>query len=204
MTITDQLLEYIIADPEDNTARLAYADALEETGQSDRAEFVRVQMELAELQEEAARSPPISIPRCELVKREPDLRRREMSLIGKNSCRWFPLPEGWITTLGRIVPNPHRGTALVRRGFIEVVHCRMVDWIGTDCPECHVSRALMVDPDPCAHCHGTRRINAHGPAIVRAAPIRRVEITDKELIHEENGLLVASLGPAALAWARKP
>lgn len=46
---TDPLLAAIIADPDDDTVRLAYADHLEEEGEPERAEFVRVQVELARL-----------------------------------------------------------------------------------------------------------------------------------------------------------
>jgi uncharacterized protein (TIGR02996 family) len=43
------LLAAMAADPADDTVRLAYADYLEENGQADRAEFVRVQVELARM-----------------------------------------------------------------------------------------------------------------------------------------------------------
>jgi len=42
-----QLLFAILADPTDDTVRLAYADWLEENGHADRAEFIRVQVELS-------------------------------------------------------------------------------------------------------------------------------------------------------------
>jgi uncharacterized protein (TIGR02996 family) len=48
MATTEQaLLAAIWADPHDDTPRLVYADWLDEHGQPDRAEFVRVQCELA-------------------------------------------------------------------------------------------------------------------------------------------------------------
>jgi len=43
----DSLLAAIRADPGNDTLRLAYADALEEDGQAEFAEFIRVQVELA-------------------------------------------------------------------------------------------------------------------------------------------------------------
>ncbi len=46
MTDVEALLKAILADPDDNTVRLIYADAIEET-QPERAEFIRVQIELA-------------------------------------------------------------------------------------------------------------------------------------------------------------
>jgi uncharacterized protein (TIGR02996 family) len=49
MTDERALLAAMAADPADDTVRLAYADLLEENGDVDRAEFVRVQVELARM-----------------------------------------------------------------------------------------------------------------------------------------------------------
>lgn len=48
-TTTDQAALYaaILADPEDDTVRLAFADWCDENGESDRAEFIRVQVALS-------------------------------------------------------------------------------------------------------------------------------------------------------------
>jgi uncharacterized protein (TIGR02996 family) len=45
--VGEALLQAILADPEDDGPRLIYADWLEENGNADRAEFIRVQIELA-------------------------------------------------------------------------------------------------------------------------------------------------------------
>jgi uncharacterized protein (TIGR02996 family) len=47
MTDEEALLAAIIANPDDDLPRLVYADWLDENGQPDRAEFIRVQIELA-------------------------------------------------------------------------------------------------------------------------------------------------------------
>jgi uncharacterized protein (TIGR02996 family) len=47
MTDEHALLASIAADPEDDTARLAYADFVEENGDTDRAAFIRNQVELS-------------------------------------------------------------------------------------------------------------------------------------------------------------
>ena len=47
MTDRDALLAAIHADPDDDTARLVYADWLQENGQADHAEFIRFQIEAA-------------------------------------------------------------------------------------------------------------------------------------------------------------
>ncbi len=46
--IAEALIEVIKADPEDDLSYLAYADLLEERGETDRAEFVRIQLDLAQ------------------------------------------------------------------------------------------------------------------------------------------------------------
>ena len=50
MTTDAGFMEAIIADPADDTPRLIYADWLDEHGQEERAEFIRVQCEIARLE----------------------------------------------------------------------------------------------------------------------------------------------------------
>jgi uncharacterized protein (TIGR02996 family) len=66
MTHDEAFLEDIIAHPEDDAPRLIYADWLEEHGQQERAEFIRVQVALATLHDDDPR-------REELVAREQEL-----------------------------------------------------------------------------------------------------------------------------------
>src|SRR6516162_4698742 len=53
MNLADSVLQDIIENPADDCPRLAYADWLEEHGQADRAEFIRVQCRLVGLTHEA-------------------------------------------------------------------------------------------------------------------------------------------------------
>src|SRR5436309_6205981 len=64
MSDAPTLLAAIRAAPEDDAPRLVYADWLDENGQPERAEFIRVQCELA---------------RCE----SPELRKREAELLAE-------------------------------------------------------------------------------------------------------------------------
>jgi uncharacterized protein (TIGR02996 family) len=68
VTVTDEeaLLRAIWAEPDDDAPRLVYADWLEENGQPERAEFIRVQIELASLTRPSPR-------RQRLLKRQGDL-----------------------------------------------------------------------------------------------------------------------------------
>jgi uncharacterized protein (TIGR02996 family) len=65
----------IRANPEDDTHRLVYADWLEDQGQQERGEFIRVQCELAR--------PDVPAPRRK------QLLRREGSLLDNHSWEWF-------------------------------------------------------------------------------------------------------------------
>src|SRR5438874_5119877 len=66
MTDRDALLTAIIAEPDEDTPRLAYADWLDENGDPDRAEFIRAQIE-------AERHPPKSPEHARLTKRANEL-----------------------------------------------------------------------------------------------------------------------------------
>ena len=73
-------LAQIVTCPDDDMVRLVYADWLEENGESDRAEFIRVQIERALLPTWDARQLP--------------LRVRENALLKQNEWAWKnELPE---------------------------------------------------------------------------------------------------------------
>ncbi len=57
MASDEGFLQAVLADPDDDVVRLVYADWLEEHGNPDRAEFIRVQIELARLDEDDLRRP---------------------------------------------------------------------------------------------------------------------------------------------------
>lgn len=95
MTTEDALLAAVIADPDADTPRLVYADWLDDHGGDagrDRAEFIRVQVELA-------RYPG----------RHPDRVRlydRQDALLGRHGKAW-----------ARAVARPGHGSVAFRRGF---------------------------------------------------------------------------------------
>ena len=93
MSHHDAFLAAIIARPEDDLPRLVYADYLDETGDPDRAEFIRVQCELAR---RGASDPARA---C--------LQDRSEQLLRANRPQW-------------IVPGL-RGVQSFRRGFVEAV-----------------------------------------------------------------------------------
>jgi uncharacterized protein (TIGR02996 family) len=70
----DPFLQAILVEPEDDTHRLVYADWLDEHGNSDRAEFIRVQCELARL----------DLPDRTMQR----LRRRMQALLKQHAAEW--------------------------------------------------------------------------------------------------------------------
>jgi uncharacterized protein (TIGR02996 family) len=109
----------IVAAPDDDTPRLVFADWLDEHGDAARAEFIRVQCELAKLEETDLLGKD-----KERTARYTVLYRREQELLATHHKAWLrPLSEifaplsviGWHGTF--------------RRGFVEEVACTSQDWL---------------------------------------------------------------------------
>jgi uncharacterized protein (TIGR02996 family) len=75
MSDEDALLSAIIANPDEDTPRLVYADWLDENGQPERAEFIRVQIEL----ESVELGSPEHLA----------LRRRQAIILSKHRDQWL-------------------------------------------------------------------------------------------------------------------
>lgn len=112
LTDGDLLLRGILAEPADDTVRLAYADWLQENGQDARAQFIRVQIELAQLE---SRYGPRS--RVEGTS-ESELEDREREL-----WRVLDLPAAFPAALRPVTLR------YCRRGFVAAVTCSAADWI---------------------------------------------------------------------------
>jgi uncharacterized protein (TIGR02996 family) len=110
-------LQAILADPDADAPRLAYADWLEEADDAARAEFIRVQCALAALPKGERKFHP--------------LREREDALLDQHRAAWLrpvhdlfpptaPRAGGWRRWFRRPEPGPiwHAG---FRRGFVEVL-----------------------------------------------------------------------------------
>src|SRR5262249_35686370 len=85
MTHADAFLEAIAEEPHKDDLRLIYADWLEDNGDPDRAEFIRVQIRLAKMDEDD--------------EERPELERRERELLAAHQERWEGMLEshcrGW-------------------------------------------------------------------------------------------------------------
>ena len=122
------LLRAIVAEPTDDTPRLVCADWIEEHGDSNRAAFIRIQVELARLEAHGRGN-----------SRDADkLREKERLLLGPLSD-YRPL---WaaeacpqlvrMTVQPKTLAGIHAEGAdgiVFRRGFVEAVTCPAVDWL---------------------------------------------------------------------------
>ena len=81
------LLAAIFANPDEDTPRLVYADWLDEHGQPERAEFIRVQVELARIEPWTERAVDLSIRELELERDHRDKWVAELPLFAKLRSR---------------------------------------------------------------------------------------------------------------------
>jgi uncharacterized protein (TIGR02996 family) len=100
MNTGEALLQAVCEEPDDDGPRLVYADWLEEHGDPERAEFIRVQCRLARLPEGDAQ--------------RPQLQRREDELLRAHEQEWLRPVEPWLF-------SDHGPTHAFRRGFLEVM-----------------------------------------------------------------------------------
>lgn len=182
-----EFLAAIIADPDDDAPRLIFADWLDENGRSERAEFIRVQCAIAQMddagegtidEEYGHTCCEDPCPVCAAVERYDALQKRQSELLDQHCeppYRW-PCWRDWIPdALLAVVPDG--GLILdyltFRRGFVESIRCSAEAWLG------------------------------HSAFIARAAPVRTVRLTSLPTVYrnaDPTGGYTACLGPA---WNRR-
>jgi uncharacterized protein (TIGR02996 family) len=113
-------LRAIRANPADDTARLVYADWLDDHGDADRAEFIRTQCELARGGLDDAR-------RAALVE-------REGQLLVAQAANWLPSVPYWKTAprfeRGFLVAGPQDHGWLSIRAFLDDLDYWLLNWLG--------------------------------------------------------------------------
>lgn len=171
----------ILAHPEDDTPRVIYADWLDDqqSEPSPRAEFIRVQCELAGHGEIGDTPVKGAQMLSQLIRRERELlscsndEGQENWMIWRNPCR-----AGYCLNLYTGNPLATSVAITFTRGFVSAVRCTLADWIGTRCHACLEPNEDVPHP-MCRLCHGTGRVNAHGRAIVQCQPVSVVEVGDR-------------------------
>ena len=165
MTDEPALLAAILAHPDEDTPRLMFADWLQEHDQPVRAEFVRVQVALADVLHRIERGYPTGRPvGCSERerKRYPELFEflARQARIWLTYSEWFPfapLPQDHAATtcdsiFHKLCVYARGGNlawvSLTQRGFLKAVQCSALDWL------------------------------THADAIVARHPIARVRLTD--------------------------
>lgn len=167
MTDHSSFLAAICADPDDDSLRLIYADWLEDQGDADRAEFIRVQCELFKRRKGPGGQVSEDSPWLANDRKYQALRRRERELFEKHP-EWFHI-EGLRTKIE---------VEALRRGPVGCCN-RHADYMACDCMEeaigIEVSRGF-VDRIELA-CADFMQLAGR---LFRAAPITEVRLTDRE------------------------
>ena len=133
MDVHNAFLQSICESPDDDAPRLIYADYLEEHGQEERAEFIRVQCRIDNINVELMSHEACGDERCPGCAERRTLRRRERELLGSPYgvsgvlIVRQPRPE-WAGGVRDILPWD-RDSWTFRRGFIEEIELRIDEWV---------------------------------------------------------------------------
>jgi uncharacterized protein (TIGR02996 family) len=114
MTTADDLLLAIVTDPEDIGVRLVYADWLEENGQVERSEFIRVQTDIDRICEGNRRGKP-----------ETDATSLSSLISRESGLMWGVWNAGWMDP----VPRAWLSDSVINRGFVESISCTCSAWL---------------------------------------------------------------------------
>lgn len=170
---SEHLLRAVLDDPFEDAPRLVYADVLEEAGDQVRAEFIRLECELAGLLAEG----PVPSAEVGRWRRKQDriaaLHLRGRELLTAHYRAWFNGPWEWSLLADLTLGWPAEPYCLVNavpgRGFVESVSCRLSDWCGG------------WERDDAGGGTGTRP--APGPAVALAQPVTAVTLADRMPYH---------------------
>lgn len=143
MTAASILMSDIIANPSNDTLRLVHADYLEDNNQVDRADFIRVQVELANTEPQYEGETNVPVGRyAELLLEQHRLSQLNVALQGTKLEAYF---------LGCLGSIRQSFNFTFSRGFAEEVECISGDWL------CHghvivnetpLSRVTLTDKRP--------------------------------------------------------
>lgn len=207
MTTHEQgLLQAVLDAPDADEPRLIYADWLEEHGQPERAEFIRVQCSIARIcaGNRSQQPEPDAEKLAQLSKRQGKL------FHGVWELGWCaPVPLEWLSD------------SLIRRGFVELVTCSCVDWRAHGPAIVRQQPVQEVRTERVPHEFGERwcwyrfefrylaKHEEKLPGFRNWIPLEIAgllqadQFTDGHFIYQHRAAAEADLSRALLAWARK-
>ena len=191
------MLAAVCATPKDDLPRLVLADWLEEHGETERAEFIRVQCEMAK--HPTCLEPGHACDRCA------ELRRFERWWIETNRQSLQAEYKPFLVGLLRQDWDDVDSGLLFARGFVAEVRCTLADWCGGACSHSAYGARCSYGVIPlgdasfsCPACRGTGRTAGIRPRLVREHPVERVVLTDREPHHSSDRRV------PPYAWFRGP
>lgn len=195
MTEQEPLTAAVVASPDDDLPRLVLADWLEENGEAERAEFIRLQCRLWQVGVRKDYKP------CgEITQDGFDIdaaRRRERELLGENEHEWLagsPLwTSGWQAN-STWVPDYEWEW---QRGFVEKVCGPWGKWYGV-CVRCLEPSSPY--REHCPDCGNVRTHAPHGPILVKDWPTITELVTGKSPRREASPFYSWSGSELARDW----
>ena len=208
MSDYDALLRGVLADPASDLPRLVLADYLEENGQGDRAEFVRLSCEVASApacltpsagsggkpcRECRPRRKKDCLPWCESCSRRGDAETRSLALLRTHQPAWTP---------------PRVAACVWSRGLAHEVRLTLAQFVGGPCVGCDVGPGVRRyathggdwTEGECNECRGTGRVVGCAEAMFREHPVTRVVLADREPMLGVRGRDAGGSPVEAFAW----
>lgn len=128
----EQFLAAVAASPDDDAPRLIYADWLEENGESERAEFIRIQCRIAApWSEDSGECWPCNCRRnnrqhtngpCRCSAGWKALRSRQIHLVFNHGYSWLGIASQYVTI-------DEYWTRHFKRGFLDSIYLPSADWL---------------------------------------------------------------------------
>jgi uncharacterized protein (TIGR02996 family) len=198
------LVRAICAQPFDDLCRLRYADWLQERGESERSQFIRVQVELEKCRPDCG---PGRICRYIGESTCVDLRKSEYEMLNAHGHTFINELPGWKAFHSRH-PDLYgwfqgNGDAQVkikanlRRGFVSRIECTLRELMGDECLRCEGHRWILGrrvpgdDPRysmPCPACRGSGRTTGLVDTLFREQPVMEVVLVDRRPHQFDNHL----------------
>lgn len=198
------LIRSVLERPDDDIPRRVLADYLRENGEGDRADFIELQIAMAEEDKASRRK---NNCRCDggggicgacadgrdwnaMAKRERELWAVVIDPMF-HGCGLLPVTE---TEYRQEIEGGENtsGVIIARRGFGSTVRCDLQSWVGWPCDQCsgRGQRTTYGDGSgpwgPCQYCSATGRIRAHGPRIVAEHPVQEVRVSDAGFVFDDD------------------